>query len=411
MRRFCFALVISLCSLSEAQDPLPVDAGLPVINWQDAGKHMDETVIVQGRVVAARNVGKITFLNFDSARSFSGVIHDRSYKNFQTPPEKTYLHKLVRIRGLISEYRKKPQIEISTPDQIRIMEEGAEIPPSSPPGGARQFTGVATIGCLNTLNLFDANDDPYTSDESTESKPKAELEHLAALIHKIDADVLALEEVENRGYLERFVAAMLPDMGYREVVCYDSNDKRGIDCAILSRFPVGPVTSYRHHEFSDGSGGLMRFQRDLLRARIEPPDGMAFEMFVVHLKSKRGESAISDRIRLAEATEARKILDQALKDSPENLFVICGDFNDTFDSPSLKMIRGQGAAALGDFVKDIPKSTVTFNKDPHKSMIDFILASPAMAKRYVEKSYRVADSTVDQGGSDHNPVTLQVRLK
>ena len=394
------------------EEPISPDAGVPVIAWQDAGKYVDQLVIVQGRVVAARNIGKITFLNFDAARSFSAVIHDRNYKNFPTPPETAYDQKTIRIRGLISEFRDKPQIEITRPDQVRIVDDKDVVPPpAAPPKKVREFTGELTIATLNTLNLFDAHDDPYTADEGTDAKPKQQLEQLAATIHKIDADVLALEEVENRGYLEQFTAAMLGDMGYREVVCFDSNDKRGIDCAILSRFPVGPVTSYRHREFSDGSGGRMRFQRDLLRAKVEPPGAPAFEVFVVHFKSKRGSSTESDRIRLAEATEARKIMDEMLKDEPGSLFLICGDFNDTFDSPSLKMLRGSGATALKDFLSDIPKTTATYNKDPYRSMIDFILASPALGRNYVPQSYKVISGSIEQGGSDHNPVYLRFKLK
>jgi endonuclease/exonuclease/phosphatase family metal-dependent hydrolase len=412
MKSLCLfvSLLWSPCIVA-ADDPMGPDAGLPIISWQDAAKHMDEVVVVQGRVIGARNIGKITFLNFDAAKGFTAVIQEKSYKNFTIPPEKTYNQKLVRVRGLISEYRNKPQIEITSPDQIRIVDEKDAAPIAPPPAAKHDFTGVATLATLNTLNLFDSYDDPYTADEGTPAKPKAELEHLAALIHKVDADVLALEEVENRGYVERFNAAMLGDMGYREVVCYDSNDKRGIDCAILSRFPVGPVTSYRHCEFSDGSGGMIRFQRDLLRARIEPPNAPSFELFVVHFKSKRGDSGSSDRIRLAEATETRRIMDQILKEKPGTLFAICGDFNDTFESAALKALRGTGDTGLTDFVKDLPDKAVTFNKDPHRNMIDFVFASPALARMYVPKSYKSMTSSVEQGGSDHNPVSLQIKLR
>ena len=62
------------------------------------------------------------------------------------------------------------------------------------------------------VNLFDEFDDPYRSDEVMETKPRDELLKLAQRIRMLDADVLALQEVENREYLERFVRALLPDM-------------------------------------------------------------------------------------------------------------------------------------------------------------------------------------------------------
>ena len=102
--------------------------------------------------------------------------------------------------------------------------------------------------------MFDDKDDPYHSDEKTATKLREDLELLAESIHQIDADVLVLQEVENRGYLELFNRALLADLGYQHVVLTEGNDRRGIDVAILSRVPVGPVTSYRHLQFPDTKG-------------------------------------------------------------------------------------------------------------------------------------------------------------
>lgn len=388
---------------------LPKDAGIPIIDWKDAPKHVDHEVIVQGRIVAARNIGKITFLNFDTARSFTAVVHQPNYKNFSQPPHTLYAHKLVRIRGEITTYQGKPQIEVAKPDQVTVLEEELPIPPPVE-HKARAFDGTVTIGAFNVLNLFDEHDDPYHTDEGTPAKPKEQLEKVAERIRAADADVLALEEVESRFYLQQFVAAMLSDMGYQHVVCFEGNDKRGIDVALLSRFPVGPVTSHMYERFSDGSGSETWFQRDLLQVRIDPPEAPSFQVFVVHFKSKRG-GGDTERTRLAECRQARKILDQELAKDKDALFVTCGDFNDTFDSSPLKAIRGTGATALVDFMKDFAKDAVTYNNNPHRSTIDYILASPGMGGRYVDKSYRVIDGTIETGGSDHNPVVAKFKLK
>jgi len=351
----------------------------------------------------------MSFLNFDRSRSFTAIVRKRNYSNFPKQPTFLYGHKVVRIHGVISQYKGKPQIELSSPDQITVLTKEEPIP-AAPPPASHPFNGIAKVGCYNVLNLFDDYDDPYHPDEGTDPKPREALEKLAQTIRKADADVLALEEVENRDYLERFVRAMLPDMGYQNVVCIESNDRRGIDCAVLSRFPVGPVTSYRHVLFSDGSGGMMRFRRDLLRVRIEPPDAPSFDVFAVHFKSKGG-GGDTERIRSAECRQARKILDGLLEKDKGARFIICGDFNDTWNSKPLKILRGTGPKELVAFLDDLPKNTVTFNKEPYRSVIDFILCSPAMAKRYVPKSYSVLDGTVDSSGSDHNPVLIQFRLK
>jgi endonuclease/exonuclease/phosphatase family metal-dependent hydrolase len=404
---FFFAVVFA-----HAEPPIiSPEAGLPVIDWKDAGKFMDKPVIVQGKIVQAKKSGQICFLNFDAARSFTAIVREGSFKRFPEQPQKLYDQKIVRIRGVISEYSGKPQIEVSYPEQVTILEKEEPIPPPQEVK-PRPFTGSVTVATFNVLNLFDEEDDPYTGDENTPPKPMDQLRPLAAAIHTLDADVLALEEVENRAYLERFVTAMLGDMGYQHIVCFEGNDRRGIDCAVISRLPVGPVTSHRHLRFDEKGrpGGDMCFRRDLLQVRIEPADCPAFTVFVVHLKSKRDGGDKTEGYRLGESLRIRGILDDLLKQDKDALFLVCGDFNDTFTSAPLKALRGEGEGALADFLADLPKDTITYNKGP-KSMIDFMLASPAMAKRYVPKSYHVISGSVETVGSDHNPVAAQFALK
>ncbi|MFQ5411985.1 MAG: endonuclease/exonuclease/phosphatase family protein [Phycisphaerae bacterium] len=361
------------------------------------------------RAVKFAQQASISFLNFDKGRYFTAIVRKRNYSRFAQPVQQLYGGKFVQIRGVISEYRDKPQIEIFGPDQITALDQLEPIPPE-PKKTPRTFSGVVTLASYNVLNLFDEYDDPYHQDGGTDPKPRDQLDELAKTIHRIDADVIALQEVENRGYLERFVRAMLPDMGYEHVVCFEGNDRRGIDCAVLSRLPVGPVTSYRHLRFPDGEGGMMSFRRDLIRVRIEPNDHPGFDVLVVHLKSKRGGGR-GERVRLAEAQQARRLMDDMLRQDRNARFVICGDFNDTWESKALQAIRGEGKTALKTFVEDFPKGIPSYNREPHRSIIDFILCSPAMASGYVPDSYRIRPGTVETSGSDHNPVAIQVDLR
>ncbi|MFQ5423273.1 MAG: endonuclease/exonuclease/phosphatase family protein [Phycisphaerae bacterium] len=405
-------LTAGLTAVHGSDPILPPEAGLPVIDWKDARKHLGETVVVQGKIISTRNIGRICFLNFDdpSIRTFTAIVRQSNYANFPKPPEEAYRDRWVRIRGMMREYRGKMQVEIVKPDQVTVLD--AEPPhPLAVEPKRFVFTGTLNIGTYNILNLFDEYDDPYHTDEGTPAKPKDQLEHLAAAIRAAGADVLALEEVENRGYLERFVRTMLPDMGYSHIVCIESNDRRGIDCAVLSRLPVGPVTSYRHVRFNDGSGGKTRFRRDLLEVRIEPDGYESFTMFVVHLKSKRGGAATTLVVREAETRKMRDILDTRLSADAKARFLICGDFNDTWDSQPVRILRGDGPTALIGFVNDLPKEAVSFNRKPHRAMIDFILCSPEFARRYQSGSYHVPQGTVETTGSDHNPVLATFTLK
>ena len=193
------------------------------------------------------------------------------------------------------------------------------------------------------------------------------------------------------------------------MVLFNGNSDRGINVALLSRFPLGPVTSHRHLDFLDGKGQPMRFQRDLLQVRIQPEGWSAFDVFVVHLKSKGGGPEIALPIRLGEAAAIRTVLDGILKGDPDAAFVICGDFNDTIDSKPLRRIMGTGSTALRSLVSELPSDKrVTLRN--WGSMIDFIFASPAMGAMYQQGSYDILVDTAGVNGSDHNPVTATFKL-
>lgn len=402
---------------SRPASPLTEAEALPVVAWQDAGEYLDHRCVVVGQIASTRKLERICFLNFDPApeHRLAVVIRQENWVHFPQSPDLLYRDKWVRVIGRIGEYRGKLEIVINGPNQIEVLPgppEGgiAASRPASQPASrpARDTIRVATY---NVLNLFDAEDDPYRDDEGTRTKPRSELERLAATIRRLDADVLALQEVENRFYLERFVRVLLPDMGYRHVVHFEGNDNRGIDCAVLSRLPVGPVTSYRHILFDGPGRRPMRFLRDLLRVRIEPPDAAPFDVFVVHLKSK-GSGESSHPIRLAEAQQVRAIVDDLLSHDPRARFVLCGDFNDEWDSPSLLALRGGGDTELKCFWTELPDDNrITYNKAPYRSMIDFILCSPAMSRTYVANSYTILPGDVESCGSDHNPVVAVFRIR
>ncbi len=406
-----FIALVALAALPVvAEGPASTSGMVPLVKWQDAGKFVGQEVTVQGRIVQARNIGTLCFLNFDTARTFTAIVRKENYKNFSKSPDELYRQKLVQIRGRIGVFRGKLELEVRSPDVVRIIdkEEPVSGPPASQP--ARSFDGTVTVATYNVLNLFDDHDDPYREDEGTPKKPDDQLRCLAGSIRSINADVLCVEEVENRDVLESFARNMVLDMGYRDVVSFESNDVRGIECGVLSRFPVGPVTSHRFRDFDDGAGGKTRFRRDLLQVRIEPPGCTPFDVFVVHLKSKRGDAELSLKDRMGEAHAVQAVLGDMLKRDPSARFLICGDFNDTWDSQPLRTLVGDGPTKLVDFLADLPAGAKSYNQPPHAALIDYILCSPALAKCYVPKSYRINEGSIASTGSDHNAVIAQFKL-
>jgi endonuclease/exonuclease/phosphatase family metal-dependent hydrolase len=437
-----------------ARAETPFDPKLPHISGEDASKHYGERCVVYGTVVAARDIGKRTFLNFtpEVRTGFTIVVEQAAYGKFPEPPVQTYLNHPVRVVGTIVEFKEKAEIIIEGPDQIEIMAT-PDIPagmgvtaapslaasaapspaPAATPAPSPDAKPATTSGSpapstpqvasrapaaggevvlmeYNLHNLFDQYDDPYFVNENP-AKPEEELKLIAATIRKMQPDIVAFEEVENRQVLQEFADKHLGDMKFNDVVLYPGNSDRGINVGLISRLPVGPVTSYRHLRLKQADGKPTHFQRDLLQVRIEPDGFCPFDVFVVHLKSKLGEDTGAGAIRLAEATAIRRIFDERLKAEPKSRFVITGDFNDLIDSPSVKTILGDGPQALKTFVAELPADrAVTFNREPYRSMIDFFFASPAFGEGYVAGSYTTVPGSMETSGSDHNPVVVHFKL-
>ncbi len=95
-----------------------------VISWEDADRYYGQYVTVEGIVVATYNSGKACFLNFHRnwKRYFAAVIFASSYDKFPPRPESAYLKKKVRVTGVIKEFKGKPEIIVSNPAQIEIVE-------------------------------------------------------------------------------------------------------------------------------------------------------------------------------------------------------------------------------------------------------------------------------------------------
>jgi len=412
--RFSLTLVsLGFCSQLVAEPAFGPNEALPELDWSQADQAVGKVALISGEVVGVGNAGRISFINFDTGRppGFTGVIFGSSIDNFPEPLEETYQGKKVQIRGMVTTYRDKPQISITHPDQIEIL---TELPPKETSIHTPEpmvVEGQVVLATYNVLNLFDDQDDPHHSDESTPPKSRAAMENLAESITALGADVIAMQEVENRGYLQRFLDVLLPEMGYQHVVHFEGNDLRGIDVCLISRVPIGPVRSFRHLTFAGPDGTTRHFSRDLLAVTLEPEGAEPFEMWVVHLKSNSGGREFAEPIRLAEAAQLRALLDEQLEADPQARIVVTGDFNDTWGSQTLETIVGSGSTALWSAASDLgDEPHVTFNTGEFRSMIDFILCTPAMAKTYVANSCRIVPGSPESTGSDHNPVAASFSL-
>lgn len=196
------------------------------------------------------------------------------------------------------------------------------------------------VGTYNVENLFAKEDIP----EGARMRPKwaGAQAALADNLRMADADVVSLQEVSSKGTLEKFLQRHdLAEM-YPHVAHVVGNSDRGINVAVISKYPFETIVTHKDEKFplADGSG-RSQFSRDLLRVDVNLDDvaGADLTVYTTHSKSRRpadpGETD-SDVQRLSEGHATRSIVEREMKPYPGRLYVVTGDLNDNTDDASVK---------------------------------------------------------------------------
>jgi endonuclease/exonuclease/phosphatase family metal-dependent hydrolase len=264
------------------------------------------------------------------------------------------------------------------------------------------------VASYNVKNLFDGIlDNPHNPKEK--AKPARELRAMAQVMRQLNADVIVMQEVESESTLRKFRDQYLKDSGYQTIHVHEGNDLRGIDVALMSRWPVTAIQSHRQVTFQAGEY-RRKFSRDLLQAEILTPENYRFTVFAAHLKSKIG-GAQSDLIRAAEANAIQQIILNFQRQYPEKNFLIAGDFNDTPDAEALSpLLHPHNPAGLKDLAAlELGVGSAVFSYHPRKyrSRIDYILTAPAMQPEYIPRSLHILKSKEAFEASDHLPLVAE----
>ena len=141
-------------------------------------------------------------------------------------------------------------------------------------------------------------------------------------------DIIALQEVENIGILERLRSDYLDGLGYQPALLLEGKDKRGIDVAFLSKLPVieaklHPITFPKSLKKRAGD------TRPILEASFELPNGGTLTGFSVHFPAPYHPT----EMREVAYTKLNKIVAAI----PENQAVFAaGDFNTTLEEDTNK---------------------------------------------------------------------------
>ncbi len=146
-------------------------------------------------------------------------------------------------------------------------------------------------------------------------------------------DIMALMEVENMETLRKFNSTeFFKTNRYPYFITIDGNDNRGIDVALLSRYPIKNIHSYIWDTYEKNGRKVATFSRDCLVVEIDI-DGTPFTVFVNHFKSQAMDDPAK---RKMQAAAVAKIVENTFRGTIDNaLFAVVGDFNQVPGDDSL----------------------------------------------------------------------------
>lgn len=230
---------------------------------------------------------------------------------------------------------------------------------------------------------------------------------IAAAILQVDdgrgPDIVALQEVENIGILERLRTERLAHAGYGPPILIEGQDNRGIDVAFLSRLPVvgePQLHAIRFADHPEREGDT----RGVLQATFGLPDGGLLTGFAVHFPAPFHPTEMREV-----AYEHLAALRAALPDD-HNVFA-AGDFNTTGTEVAEtgildRLARPHWIIAHEIGCKGCP-GTNYYARGDSWSFLDMLLYSPARGENATwqirANSVHIANATDAQTTPDGTP--------
>jgi endonuclease/exonuclease/phosphatase family metal-dependent hydrolase len=270
-------------------------------------------------------------------------------------------------------------------------------PAVAPAPAAVRGADAVRVATWNVHDLFDEVDrlaPPGDLDDvPAQAEVEAKLAAIAAVLRRLDADVVLLQEVENAGILGRLAAAA----GYPEARLVDGLDPRGIDVAALSRLPLD---GYVSHLGEVDAVGRRLWPRDCVEVYVRTA-GRPIVLVGTHLSSALSDDGTR---RTVQAARLRAIADDVRTAHAGARVIVGGDLNDVPASAALAPLEADGAwARIAD-----PGAT-TWGTGTEAKRLDDLLV-PA------EDLPAVGTAVVVDGGdvrraSDHRPVLLDVSIR
>lgn len=251
-----------------------------------------------------------------------------------------------------------------------------------------------------------------------ESYPKPEKERVALtqVVGAIAPDVLAVQEMGAKSYLDEFQRELkAAGHDYPHTVVLDGPDPDR-HVAVLSKVPfkeVKPHPDVAYTYFDQPA----KVRRGVLEVIFATDQGDV-SLFVVHLKSKYTERKDDPESALQRALEAEAVRDLVLTRFPDPAqakFLVVGDWNDTRSTRPVRAMQKRGELVVGELVRAADSRghlwTHFFRREDQYSRIDYLMVSPGLKPLVVGNRATIHDGPGVVDASDHRPVWMKLDVQ
>ncbi len=245
------------------------------------------------------------------------------------------------------------------------------------------------VAFYNVENLFDLENDPNTTDDDFTPNgyqhwDKERYNHKLNQISKVLFDIgsqapmlIGLVEIENHKVVEDLAkTGGLSRTTYR-LAHFDSEDRRGIDCALL--YDSKRFTAIEKEKLVVSLPGNRDYiTRDILYVKGKVKGDEIIHVFVNHWSSRR-EGTVETEPKRIQAAKMLKDKIAKIRQEDENAkILVMGDFNDTPSDKSIQQIlnaAGKNASLFNLMAESAHKGEGTIVHDREWLMFDQMMVS------------------------------------
>lgn len=208
-------------------------------------------------------------------------------------------------------------------------------------------------------------------------------------------DILMLEEVENLKVLKQLNREGLALANYQTEVLIEGPDKRGIDVALLSRFPLAGTPKLHDIKWEAALDFDPEPTRGILEVPLLLPNKKIIHAFVLHLPSQGAptpfrQDGVQTVVNLVKALPT------------DHYWVVGGDWNITADEEERTKLVSEKLSSIGKVSHLVGcktcKGTHNYRKD--WSFLDMLVFSPNLFEANSKAKVVIDSITIPKWGED-----------